>query len=276
LVQLAGGPIRITVHRPGAADPAGTLIWLQHGFGRSAQHLRALACALAEAGHLVIVPDLPSAMLPIRLPAPLRLTAGQRGRTVNNVTGNRPFLDEIAELLLTAHGDGFAALELDPARGIPGRLVMVGHSAGADAVSWVAGQLALAGHPPAVLVLLDPVPSPHGDNLAAGARLAQGVPVRIVSAAPGRCNRHGLGTRLVLAARPDALGVELLTGCHGDAEGVSSDLVARLLCGVPAPANVAALTALVRGWVTDSEASGPPELSALLKAGGARPIGLWR
>jgi hypothetical protein len=277
-LEVAGRDrIWVSVHSPNVEVRRARHVWLQHGFGRSAHHLASLAACLAGDGNLVLAPSLPSALLPLRLPRPFRHTAGQRGLSVNNLTGNRPLLDELAAALANEVGPVARAASRDAAA--DGGLVLIGHSAGADAVAWIAGALtATWSRPPAALILVDPVPSPTGDNLVAGLRRAAGVPVRIVAAAPGRCNRNGLGTQLALSARPDASGFQLRTGSHADVEGVTSDHLARVLCGVPQPGNVAATRALIRTWVRVPDVAlrqlhAHPELSGLFATGDITGIG---
>ncbi|MCM6771916.1 alpha/beta hydrolase [Nocardia sp. CDC159] len=230
--------------------PARGLIWLQHGFARTHANVAELAQTFADAGHLVFVPSLPFMNL--------------SGCTLQSLGDNTAFLNNVAALL---SGDRAGALRaslaaaLGPDREIPAipeQFVFVGHSAGAEAVEYVAYRMQASA--PRVwaglrgLVLLDPVRSFLGDNTdrALAALDPTGLPILAVSSPPSWCNTFGTGTdALQRHLHRPFVGVRLADGAHTDAEGNSSDPVGESLCGTPRPANVATLHRLVLGWIGD-------------------------
>ncbi|MFI6480978.1 alpha/beta hydrolase [Nonomuraea sp. NPDC050663] len=236
------------------------LVWLQHGFSRSNDHLDDLGRAYAGAGFLVFAPTLPSADL--------------FGCTVNNTGNNTDFLHNVADLFGKAADPGdklgrsFADARAKagrPGLGLPAKFVFAGHSAGGEAVSHVAQELR-SGYPAAWprlagLVLLDPVKSPAGDNLGRALGHLDGtpLPIQAISSPPYLCNSDASGTA-ELAARLHRpfLGVRLSTGAHTDAEGASADAIGRLTCGSPQAQNVAALQALATTWAA-GYVSGSPD-----------------
>ncbi|MCU1644184.1 MAG: alpha/beta hydrolase family protein [Nocardia sp.] len=235
-----------------SGQPRG-LVWVQHGFARSNDNVAALAETLSTAGYLVFAPSLPFLNLD--------------GCTLQNLGSNTPFLDHIADLFATAAdptgvlAQSLAAAATHAGRPIPempGLLAFIGHSAGAEAVEYVAHRLHstypttwqnLRG-----LVLLDPVKSFLGDNTdrALTDLDATDLPVLAVSGPPSLCNNFGSGTTALqtLLHRP-FLGVRLPAGEHTDAEGTSSDALGELLCGVPQAGNVDAVQRLTTGWTDD-------------------------
>ncbi|MCC3314302.1 alpha/beta hydrolase [Nocardia africana] len=258
----AGPPLPGTVDLPCAATtlhqdaawyrPAGTprgLVWLQHGFARTQSNVAALAETLSAAGYLVFSPSLPFLNLD--------------GCTLQNLGDNTAFLDQVARLFATA-GDPTGPLATSAARAgvgptaLPRPWVFIGHSAGAEAVEYVAHRLHDSS--PAAwanlrgLVLLDPVKSFLGDNtdVALADLAATDLPVLTVSGPPALCNNFGSGTAALRAhLHRRFLGVRLTTGEHTDAEGPSSDPLGELLCGTPQPGNVAALQQLATSWTGD-------------------------
>lgn len=233
--------------------PARGLVWLQHGFARSNDNVESLAETLSSAGYLVFAPSLPFVDL--------------AGCTLQNLGDNTPFLAGIAELFTTA-ADPRGALALSLADAAPhmGRaapdlppdIVFIGHSAGAEAIEYVAHRLhatrSAAWPHLRGLVLLDPVKSFLGNNTDASLTDLDptGLPILTISGPPGLCNNFGSGTTAIrtLLHRP-FVGVRLPSGAHTDAEGASSDAVGELACGVPQSANVAALQRLALTWTDD-------------------------
>ncbi|AHH18149.1 alpha/beta hydrolase family protein [Nocardia nova SH22a] len=254
-------PCAATVlHQP--ADwylPSGTpraLVWLQHGFARADANVAALAHSLADDGYLAFTPSLPF--------------IDPNGCTLQNLGDNTGFLDQLARLFATSTSDSPLATSLTtaaaqtghPTPQLPSRLVFIGHSAGAEAVEYVAHRLHTT-HPEAWsrlhgLILLDPVKSFLGTNTdtALTDLASTPLPVLTVSGPPGLCNNFGSGTTALQTHlhRP-FLGVRLTSGEHTDAEGASTDPLGELLCGIPQPGNVAILTRLTTAW-TDAFVDG--------------------
>lgn len=233
-------------------DPIGT-VWIQHGFARTDANVAALAESFADAGYLVFAPSLPFMNL--------------SGCTLQNIGDNTAFLRNVASLFGTASDPaGPLATSLataarragKPVPALPKQLVFIGHSAGGEAVAYVADRLRI--DYPGVwsdlrgVVLLDPVRSFLGDNTdrALADLDPTGLPILTVSSPASLCNAFGSGIRSVrtLLHRP-FLGVELPTGVHTDAEGASSDLLGELACGTPSPANAATLRTLALDWSHD-------------------------
>ncbi|WP_051153235.1 alpha/beta hydrolase [Nocardia niigatensis] len=255
------------------------LVWLQHGFARTTANVAALAGILSDAGYLVFAPSLPF--------------VNPSGCTLQNLGDNTPFLDTVADLFATAEDpSGALARSLAAAASaagltapaLPRQFVFIGHSAGAEAVEYVAHRLH-AGHPDAWtalrgLVLLDPVKSFLGNNTdAALADLDRTpLPVLTVSGPPGLCNNFGSGTTaLRTLLHRSFVGVRLPAGAHTDAEGASSDVAGELACGVPQSTNVSALQHLAVRWtgdfVTGTEVTrDDPSVVAAAAEAGAQPL----
>ncbi|MFD3747368.1 alpha/beta hydrolase [Nocardia sp. NPDC058633] len=233
-------------------NPKGT-VWIQHGFARTNSNLAQLATTFADSGYLVFAPALPFLHL--------------GGCTLQNLGDNTGFLDNVATLFGTATDpDGVLARSLTAAAAragmvappLPSDLVFVGHSAGAEAVAFVAHRLHVA-HQEVFsrlrgLVLLDPVKSFLGDN--SDRALADldptDLPILTIAAAPSLCNNLGSGTTAVQQQlhRP-FLGIRVSNGTHTDAEGTSSDSLGTVLCGTPSIANTTVLRTLALGWTGD-------------------------
>lgn len=181
----------------------------QHGFARSPERLSGIAGALCERGFLVVRPEVPSLRPRHSLQDPRWLDAlGQ---------------EIVAEI-----------------RGRAGRVPIlgVGHSAGAAVVSGWASHLA-------GLVLLDPVDR-HGriERLGRDDPTGMAPALRVISADPSACNRHGLAARRLAAAgclRAGSTWTTIEGTAHQDPERIpaslaiedvrDSDLIARLACG---------------------------------------------
>lgn len=236
-----------------AGAPQG-LVWLQHGFARSKDNVADLASKYAGAGYLVFAPTLP--------------TANLYGCTLQNLGNNTDFLGNVADLFAKMSdpadklGRSFAKAKAQAGRSdlaLPGSLVFSGHSAGGEAVSYVAGRLRTDA--PAAwaglrgLVLLDPVKSFIGSNLDTGLKAVDGTGrmVRTISGPDGTCNNGGSGTDTVQAdVHAPFVGVRLTDGEHTDAEGASTDSVGTLACGTPQAANVEALQTFAVAWAKDA------------------------
>lgn len=237
--------------------PSGTpkgLVWLQHGFARANDHVADLASRYAASGHIVFAPTLP--------------TGNLFGCTLQNLGNNTDFLGNVADLFAKMSdptdklGRSFARAKAEagrPGLTLPDSLVFSGHSAGGEAVSYVAGRLRtdrtaawarLRG-----LVLLDPVKSFIGDNLHTGLTAVDGTGrmIRTISAPDGTCNNSGSGTDTVQAdAHTPFAGVRLTGGAHTDAEGASTDGVGTLACGTPKAENIAILQTFAVAWANDA------------------------
>lgn len=245
-------PLPITWWLPEPQTGTGRLVWLQHGFARRPEHLGRLAQALAAAGHVVAAPRLPSNPVPVPLPEAARRTPALRGISVNNVVDNRPLLGSLSSQLAAVEVPQAPLLAALAADFAASDVVLVGHSAGAEAVTWIGGRLARRwGRPPAAVILVDPVPSPRGRNLVAGLQHLTNVPLRVVAARASAANRHGLGTAIVCNHRTGEVGLRLERGTHADAEGPDPGLLTRASCGTPHEPEVAALRDLVVAWATD-------------------------
>jgi hypothetical protein len=230
------------------------LVWLQHGFARANDHVADLASKYAAAGYLVFAPTLP--------------TANLFGCTLENIGNNTDFLGNVADLFAKMGdpsgklGRSFAKARAEagrPGLTLPGSLVFSGHSAGGEAVSYVAGRLrsdsASAWARLRGLVLLDPVKSFIGNNLDTGLKAVDGTGrmIRTISGPDGTCNNSGSGTDTVQAdVHAPFVGVRLPDGAHTDAEGASTDTVGTLACGTPKAANVTVLQTFAVAWAKDA------------------------
>ncbi|KYH44212.1 hypothetical protein [Branchiibius sp. NY16-3462-2] len=234
------------------AGNAKALVWLQHGFAENKDVYAGYAQQLADKGFLVAATTLPSADL--------------FGCTVNNLGNNTSYLNNIATLFGTkdassgALNASFRAARATAGRtdlAMPQSLAFVGHSAGGEAVSYVAGRLRTA-YPAAFaqlkgLVLEDPVASPAGSNLATGlnALAPAGVPVYALASPKNSCNANQSGTQQLINALPGRFhGAQITTGVHQDIYGTNNTALFNLVCGTPKPNNTNAVRTLTTGWLT--------------------------
>lgn len=234
---------------PATTSPKG-LVYLQHGFSRSKSNMAALAGKYQADGFLVFVPTLPS--------------SNSSGCTVNNTGSNPAFLRNVAGWFGAGGlATSYAAAATKAGRTgspLPAPLVIAGHSAGGDAVTYIAGILKTT-YPAAFanlkyLQLLDPVKSPSGTNMATGlaAIASTPLPVYTISSPPYTANSNASGTvelTTTLSSRP-FLGVRLTTGSHCDAEGSSTNFLCTLTAGASKSANVTALQTLAVAWASDA------------------------
>ncbi|GID90784.1 alpha/beta hydrolase [Amorphoplanes digitatis] len=238
---------------PATGSPR-ALVYLQHGFSRSNGNMRDLAEHYAAAGFLVFAPTLPSADI--------------FGCTVSNLGNNNPFLNNVAAWLGTAsnpagnlaRSHAAAAAKAGRAgQALPATYIIAGHSAGGESATYVANRLRTA-YPAAfarlaLVQLLDPVKSVFGNNEpAALAGLAgTALPILAISSPPYLGNSNANGTVALTGAldRP-FLGVRLVTGCHCDAEGASTDGLCTLVDGVPQAKNITVLQTLAVAWAADA------------------------
>lgn len=218
------------------------VVYLQHGFARSASKVDDLARSIAARGLVVVAPDLSSF-----------------GGCAINAASTR---DAVADLVdgqgtdhLQASADQALTVAGLPAATLPSRVVLAGHSAGGALATAVGGRLAaspsadvrarLAG-----VVLLDPVETTDGAMAAAMPALAA-TSVLTVSAPGGSCNDGGSGTGVLTSQRAGFVGVRLPSGCHCDAEADSTDFLCTLVCGSPSTEDEAVLKRLAADWADD-------------------------
>ncbi|MFI6865346.1 alpha/beta hydrolase [Nocardia sp. NPDC050406] len=236
--------------------PSGTpkgLLWLQHGFAGANDAMDDTARKFAAQGFLVFAPTLP--------------TANVFGCTLENLGNNTDFLHNVADLFGKAADSGdklgrsFADAKQKAGRTdvtMPTAMVFAGHSAGGEAVPFVAQELRsdyggafakLRG-----VILYDPVKSFVGNNLSSSLNHLNNatVPILAVTAPPYSCNRDGAGEKVLLDQLDRSfLGVRLTSGSHVDAEGASAPGPDKTACGAPQSKNVEALQKLSVAWAGD-------------------------
>lgn len=238
--------------------PAGTpraLVWLQHGFTEENGNWDETARQLAGAGYLAMATTMP--------------TADLFGCTVQNIGNNTPWLNNVAAMLagLGNTGSAFGRSYADAAtkagrtgQAMPSKLLMSGHSAGGEAVLYVANRLR-TNHASTFaklkgLVLADPVNSFIGDNTDASLTglATTSLPIYSLAAPPYSCNNNQSGTASLIAKLPGRFhGAQVTTGSHGDIFGASVPDVEVLTCGEPQAKNVSANRTLLLGWFGDME-----------------------
>jgi hypothetical protein len=236
---------------PATTSPK-ALVYLQHGFSRANDDVADLARRYQAAGYLVFAPTLPSADI--------------YGCTVNNLGNNTVFLNSVAAWIGTASSPSgalatsYAAAAAKAGRSgstLPSGYVLAGHSAGGEAVTYIANRLRTT-FPAAFanlrhLQLLDPVKSIFGGNMATGLNGLAGtsLPILTISSPPYLANSDASGTvALTGTIDRDFLGVRLTTGSHCDAEGASTDALCTLTAGTSQAANVTALQTLAVNWAS--------------------------
>jgi len=192
-LELAGAVEQVDVYRPAASRYEGVVV-LAHGFARSRVRHRDLGRALAEAGVVAVVPDLPS---------------------VVNTWGN---------------GDALARFVEDLERGaVPSlvvrreHVVLIGTSAGGLASLLAAAQLpGLAGW-----IGLDPVDR-TGSGTRAAAKLQS--PAIVMLAEPSMCNLVTSGRAIADALPKRWRTVEVTDASHCDFEDPTNNLC-QAMCG---------------------------------------------
>jgi pimeloyl-ACP methyl ester carboxylesterase len=190
---------RIVIDRAPLARGA---VLLVHGFTRSPERLQTLADRLVAEGLTVIRP---------RLGALSPRTAMSRASALGVAV------------------DAIRRIGLDPAL----RWVVIGHSAGAAAGTWMAAELIGAGVDMRGLVYADGVESPTRLIEGAWSQVAH-LPVFDVCAEPSRCNRQGGLADWLRPRREGVFGVLVPGGGHGDVEGREL-AVYRWACGDRSP-----------------------------------------
>ena len=238
---------------PSSGTPKG-LVWLQHGFTENKGHWASYAPRLAASGYVVMATTLP--------------TVNLFGCTVQNVGNNTGFLNNIAAVFGSAAGgsgaivSGFNDAASRAGRSglaLPTRWAFVGHSAGGEAVTYVANRLRTS-HATAFsrlrgLVMEDPVNSFIGSNLADGLTGLAGTsrPILTLASPPNSCNNNQSGVQLViqkLANRPFR-GAQVTSGTHIDVFGAAAGPVLTAACGTPQAKNVTAVQTLTSAWLAD-------------------------
>lgn len=225
---------------PDVKRPTG-VVWVQHGFFRANSNVKTLAQYIAaHAGAIVVAPTLSSNPLAaggcwINGPAMARGVAAL-------FAGKRTALQHSAEI---ARGRPVT---------LPQPFVLSGHSAGGNLATSAAGYTTLPGGAIRHLrrvVLFDGVDF-NGAMQQALRRLTASHfrMVLQIASPPSACNGFGAGTKAILAERGGSfVGVQLVGGTHIDAEGRDTDPFAVLACGLPRPANVAAVQTIAADWI---------------------------
>jgi len=193
-IDIAGNPERVDIFRPAQDPPVGAAI-VAHGFARSRDRHRDLGRALAEAGIVAVIPDLPNVM---------------------NLWGNGDAIVDLIEKVETGTL-GMPAFERS-------RIVLIGTSAGG-----LASVLAAARSPGiAGWIGLDPVDR-TGTGAAAAAKLTS--PAWVLLGGASSCNLFGSG-RTIARAVPAALvhTESFKAASHCDFEGPTNNLCSAL-CG---------------------------------------------
>ncbi|MEO9326973.1 alpha/beta hydrolase [Gordonia aurantiaca] len=253
--ECAGTPIRVAVRWYFPPGRPSALVWLQHGFSRTAANLDALARAYAAAGFLVASPTLDSVNLGGCAVAYNVVDNAAFAQTIGGVFGSGA--DTGTSLATGLRRARDAARRPDVT--VPYRMVFAGHSAGGEFV--VVAADALRRSDPAAyrrlagLMLFDPVNSFFGTHFASAATSLgdDDLPVRVIASQPSLSNSFGSGVSLLQrTTRRRFLGAQLVTGIHIDAEGDSTDLVGELSeLAVPRPRNGRVIRNLAIGWSSD-------------------------
>jgi hypothetical protein len=231
VVHAERGPATVSAELDGPADGGVGRVVLMHGFARGPAALDVLTSALAGAGYAALRPAVPS----------FRRRSGMNDA-----------------LLFDALADAIPSV-------LPGQapIVMVGHSAGGAGCARMAARMVRSGVAVGGVLLVDANESLAPMLVDAVDELAGFLPptgIRLVAAAPNRCNRQGLTPRLVAASGVGFIGVRQRGGAHCEIEGERTDLVCRRMCGAaPDPARTAALHALASAWIGDlARPAAPP------------------
>jgi dienelactone hydrolase len=228
---------------PDGVAPKG-LIWLQHGFARSADNIADLQRRYAARGDVVVAPSLAA------FGSCAINTKEMHAAVAAALVGST----SPSSALQTSYAKARAGLGL-PAATLPSTFVVSGHSAGGALATVAAG--AVASDPSAGVrarlkgvVLLDPVENSDNGMAAALPKLT-GVRVLTISGGDSTCNANSSGTKVLLPNRTGFAGVRLPSGCHCDAEADTTDGTCTLLCGTPKQANKDALRLLAADWASD-------------------------
>ncbi len=193
MLAIDGQPTTVDVHEPGTTDVVGLAI-VAHGWTRSREQHRDIGIALAEAGVVAVIPDLPN---------------------VVNLWGNGSAIVDLARQLESG------ALGLPPV--LPSSLVLIGTSAGGLATVLAATKLpGIAGW-----IGLDPV-----DRMGTGIYAASSleVPAIVLFGDASACNLAG-SARTFARSLPRLVRAKKFEGAsHCDFEGPTDSFCQRL-CG---------------------------------------------
>ena len=192
-IELSGKTRNVDVYRDANATPAGVAV-IAHGFTRSRARHRDLGRALAAAGVVAVIPDLPY---------------------IVNLWGNG---DAVAELVRKLEEGALGMASVDRAQ-----VVLIGTSAGGLATVLAGAQLpGIAGW-----IGLDPV-----DRTGTGAHAATQFtsPAIVLMAEPTGCNLFGSGRRIARSV-PGLLRTSIIHGAsHCDFESPTNNMC-RAMCG---------------------------------------------
>lgn len=204
-LAIDGQPTTVDVHEPGTTDVVGLAI-VAHGWTRSREQHRDLGIALAEAGVVAVIPDLPN---------------------VVNLWGNGSAIVDLARQLEAG------ALGLVPV--LPSSLVLIGTSAGGLATVLAASKMpGIAGW-----IGLDPV-----DRMGTGIYAASSleVPAIVLFGDASACNLAG-SARTFARSLPRLVRAKKFEGAsHCDFEGPTDSFCQRL-CGRAKEATTLAIRA---------------------------------
>jgi len=203
-LEIGGRATTVDVYEPDAAPARGTVV-IAHGFTRDRTTMRGHALALAGAGEVVIVPDLPY------------------------LVDSRDNARALRDLLLVVDRGGLGHL--------PRRYVMIGFSAGGLSALLASDAPNVAGY-----IGLDPFDRPSHVGLDAARRLQ--VPAYLLRGPSRACNAYSIAEPWV-AALPQLREDRVLHGAtHCDFES-PTDRLCEFVCGDANPVDQAAVRAFV-------------------------------
>ncbi len=192
-IEIDGQPMTVDVHEPGTTDVVGMAI-VAHGWTRSREQHRDVGIALAEAGVVAVIPDLPN---------------------VIDLWGNGSAIVDLARQLEAG------ALGLQPV--LPSSLVLIGTSAGGLATALAATKLpGIAGW-----IGLDPVDR-SGTGIHAASILE--APAIVLFGNASACNLAGSARTFAQSVRRLVRAKKFDGASHCDFEGPTDGFCQRL-CG---------------------------------------------
>jgi hypothetical protein len=238
--------VNIRVFVPDTGSAKG-LVLIQHGFLRMNKHLFSLARGFEAAGFLVVVPT---------------LGTGQ----MHN--------EKFAAAFMEAMGSSeFLPFEFP----IPKSVLFVGHSLGSKFVTQAAeAAVQTGGWDIKGTLLLDPVES-QGD-IERSLKMIHHLPTFMFAAKPHACNQKGNARAFVSRIGTNFRAYEVVGGSHCDAEGQTTDILCRIICGKVSEAGKAVVSetipslgdALFQGGV--QAALSMPAMSRLEQEGHLKPL----